>query len=207
MKNLKSLGFLSKAISFLLACALVPLNAQDANKEKSPLNTQEFITDFRSSALLVRLQDKSQTIAVLINQGQTKPAEQLSKQQRLENREILLSFSQTFDFCPVYFFYSKDSEAVRNGELEGIIFDENLNIVTKDLSKYYTAEFGETPDLGIDGLIIKDQKLLVFDNNLPFFERRYVFFNLKERSKAEMVAAYNKRLQEYYLFYQSKKSP
>ena len=204
MKNLKSIGFLSKAISFLLACALVPLNAQDAGKGKSPLNTQEFISNFRGSALLVRLQDKSQTIAVLIKKGQIKPAEQLKKEQRFQNREILLSFSQTFDFCPVYFFYSKDSEAIRSGNLEGVIFDENLNIVTQDLPKYYTAEFGETPDLGIDGLIIRDQKLLVFDNNLPFFERRYVFFNLKERSKAEMVAAYNKRLQEYYLFYQSK---
>jgi hypothetical protein len=207
VKNLKSLGSLSKAISFLFTCALMPLNAQDARTVQSPLNTQEFIADFKSSALLVRLQDKSQTIAILIDKGLTKPAKQLRQEQRLQNREILLSFSQTFDFCPVYYFYSKDSEAVRNGDLEGIIFDENLNIVTKDLPKYYTAEFAETAELGIDGLIIMNQKLLSFDNNLPFFERRYVFFNLTERSKAEMVAAYNKRLQGYHQFYQSKKSP
>jgi hypothetical protein len=207
VKNLRALGFYLRGISFIIACCMVPLHAQDSSEGDSPENTEEFIADFKNSSLLVRLQDKSKTIAFLIEKGLNKQAEQLRQEQRLQNREILLSFSQTFDFCPVYFFYAKDSEAIRNGDLEQVVFDENLNIITKNLPKYYTADFAQTPGLGIDGLIIKNQKLLDLDNKLPFFERRYVFFNLKERSKAEMVEAYNKRLQDYDEFYQSKKKP
>lgn len=205
MKNLNAnLYFLSTYI-FLLCLASPRLNAQEDALKTAPSTTEEFVAALKKSALLVRLQDKSKTIAVLKEKGLIKQAEELAQMQHQENREILLSFAKTFDFCPVYFFYAKDSEAIRNGDLGGVIFDANLKLIPLSINQFFTAEFAETPDLGIDGLIIRDKRLLALDNDLPFFERRFVFFNLKERSKAEIVEAYNKRMHDYSNFYQSKK--
>lgn len=179
--------------------------AQENSAERQTLSREEFVKELKNSALLVRLQDRTNTIATLKEKGMINEAEKLAQQQRLENRETLLSFTQTFDFCPVYFFYAKDSEAIRSGDLDGIVFNANLELVPVKLNKFYTAEFAETPDLGIDGLIVMDQRLLNLDNSLPFFERRFVFFNLKERSKAEIIEAYNTRMNDYFNFYQAKK--
>tara|TARA_R110002050_G_scaffold18770_6_gene54520 strand:- start:1214 stop:1765 length:552 start_codon:yes stop_codon:yes gene_type:complete len=179
--------------------------AQENSAERQTLSREEFVKELKNSALLVRLQDRTNTIATLKEKGLINEAEKLAQQQRLENRETLLSFTQTFDFCPVYFFYAKDSEAIRSGDLDGIVFNADLELVPVKLNKFYTAEFAETPDLGIDGLIVMDQRLLNLDNSLPFFERRFVFFNLKERSKAEIIEAYNTRMIDYFNFYQAKK--
>ena len=173
------------------------LQGQSDDSFRSPATAEEFVQQLRNSALLVRLQDKSVSISTLNEKGMQKEAAALAEEQRRENREILLSFSQTFDFCPVYFFYAKDSEAVRKGNLEGVVFNYNLEVVKPEFEKFYTAEFAETPDLGIDGFIVKNQNLLALDNDFPFFERRYVFFNLIERSKAEMIEAYNSKLHDY----------
>lgn len=188
----------------LLCFSGLSISAQDEKLNSSPSTTEEFVKQLKNSALLVRLQDKSKTILTLKEKGLEKEAEALAKEQRQENREILLSFSKTFDFCPVYFFYAKDSEAIRTGHLEGLVFNYKREIVSLPLDKFFTAEFAETPDLGIDGLIIKNQNLLALDNDLPFFERRFVFFNLKERSKAEMIEAYNKKMHDYASLQKSK---
>lgn len=204
MKNLSPKSNFIKVLFLLLCFSGLSLSAQDEKLNSSPSTTEEFVKQLKNSALLVRLQDKSKTILTLKEKGLEKEAEALAKEQRQENREILLSFSKTFDFCPVYFFYAKDSEAIRTGHLEGLVFNYKREIVSLPLDKFFTAEFAETPDLGIDGLIIKNQNLLALDNDLPFFERRFVFFNLKERSKAEMIEAYNKKMHDYASLQKSK---
>ncbi len=205
MKNLSFARFIFICLIFLQGASVSSLMAQENSAERQTLSREEFVQELKNSALLVRLQDRTNTIATLKEKGLINEAEKLAHQQRLENRETLLSFTQTFDFCPVYFFYAKDSEAIRSGDLEGILFNTNLELVPVKLNKFYTAEFAETPDLGIDGLIVMDQRLLNLDNSLPFFERRFVFFNLKERSKAEIIEAYNTRMNDYFNFYQAKK--
>ena len=205
MKNLSLSRFIFICLIFLQGASVSSLMAQENSAERQTLSREEFVKELKNSALLVRLQDRTNTIATLKEKGLINEAEKLAQQQRLENRETLLSFTQTFDFCPVYFFYAKDSEAIRSGDLDGIVFNANLELVPVKLNKFYTAEFAETPDLGIDGLIVMDQRLLNLDNSLPFFERRFVFFNLKERSKAEIIEAYNTRMNDYFNFYQAKK--
>tara|TARA_R110001592_G_scaffold138225_1_gene356933 strand:+ start:54199 stop:54825 length:627 start_codon:yes stop_codon:yes gene_type:complete len=205
MKNLSLARFIFICLIFLQGASVSSLMAQENSAERQTLSREEFVKELKNSALLVRLQDRTNTIATLKEKGMINEAEKLAQQQRLENRETLLSFTQTFDFCPVYFFYAKDSEAIRSGDLDGIVFNANLELVPVKLNKFYTAEFAETPDLGIDGLIVMDQRLLNLDNSLPFFERRFVFFNLKERSKAEIIEAYNTRMNDYFNFYQAKK--
>lgn len=186
-------------LSLLFGSPLV--HAQEsANYEKQ--SRKEFIQDFKNGILLVRLQDRDKSIRDLEERGLTKEADKIRQAQRRENREIMLSFGKTFDFCPVYFFYAKDSEVIRKGDYQGKVFDANLELLELPAGKkIFTAEFAETETLGIDGFIVMDDRLLPLEDPLPYFERRYVFFGLISRSKAKMVEAYNKKLQEYAKMY------
>ncbi|MGB0978851.1 MAG: hypothetical protein ACPGVV_05610 [Croceimicrobium sp.] len=191
--NLRFFKSLLVGLSILLT---FPSLAQEA--ESSNYSKEEFIQDFKNGVLLVRLQDRSLSMSEMEKRGMTEQMEALAAQQRRENREIMLSFKSTFNFCPVYFFYAKNSEAIRSGDFTGKVFDANLEPV--DIStggSIFTAEFGETEKLGIDGLIIRDSQMLALKEPLPYFERRYVFFGLIERSKARMIELYNKKLHDY----------
>lgn len=188
----------------ILVLYSIGLSAQE-NENGTPQSygRAEFILDFRKGVLLVRLQDRHLSIKSLEERGLDKQAEQIRNQQRRENRETILSFGKTFDFCPVYFFYAKDSEAIRKGDYQNKVFDANFEIVNIESDiPVFTAEFSETEVLGIDGLIVMDHQLLKFEDPLPYFERRYVFFGLIERSKAKMAEAYNEKLYDYLKLYQ-----
>src|SRR5690606_29069046 len=65
------------------------------------------------SYILVRLQTKQKTIEALEKSGNTKKAKEVEQELYQENKETILSFQQTFDFCPVYFFYAEDSDDIR----------------------------------------------------------------------------------------------
>ncbi len=167
-------------------------------QESSNYNRSQFIEDFKQATLLVRLQDKALSLKALEDKGKSKEAERLRQIQYQENREILLSFKNTFDFCPVLFFYSSNSEAIRKGNYEGILFDAELKASDLKTENVFIAEFAETEELGIDGLIVKDKQMLALPEQLPYFERRYVLLGMIERSKARMIEAYNHKLSEYW---------
>lgn len=157
----------------------------------------DFVKEIKASTILVRLQDKALTIAQLKERGRVKEAEALEQKQYRENKEILLSFKNTFDFCPVYFFYASNSESIRDGHHEGFIFDNEKNPASLSTKGVFIAEFSETEELGIDGLILKDSQMLALPEHLPYFERRFILMGLIERSKAKMIEAYNHKLSEY----------
>lgn len=185
-------------IRIVLSLALCSLTTTMIAQTSKDYSREQFIADFQSSTLLVRLQDKSLSLKSLEAKGKTKEAERLRQIQYQENREILLSFKNTFDFCPVLFFYSSNSDAIRNGNFEGVLFDADLKSQKLKTEKVFVAEFSETEELGIDGFIVKDRQMLALPENLPYFERRYVLLGMIERSKARMIEAYNHKLHEYW---------
>lgn len=189
----------------ILALLIASSSALSAQADSKTYGKAAFIKEMKEGVLLVRLQDKDKTIKNLEERGMTKEMELISAKQRRENEEIMLAFSVVFDFCPVYFFHSKDSEAIRQGDFSGKIFDASLQrIELSEESPIFTGEFSETAQLGIDGLIITDRQLLPLKDPLPYFQRRYVFFGLIERSKARMIELYNKKLHDYAQLYESK---
>ncbi|WP_421753972.1 hypothetical protein [Croceimicrobium sp.] len=200
MKNKRF--FRTSVYAWLILCVLFAfqdkVRAQSDESPTKEYGKKEFIQDFQNAVLLVRLQDKDLTLKRLEEEGLQEQAEKIREMQRRENRETVLSFRKTFDFCPVYFFYAKDSEAIRKGDYKDKLFDADFQAAqVSSNQKVFTAEFAETDGLGIDGLIIRDDQLLSFEDPIPYFERRFVFFGLIERSKARMVEAYNKRLHQY----------
>ena len=181
-----------RPVSLAIFCISLSFTLPAQKEFKSKV---EFAQAMQEGVLLVRLQDKEKSIAQLQQKGLTKEALKMAQRQARENREILLSFKTTFNFCPVYFFYAKDSEAIRRGNFEGKVFDLERQLVSIPSNKtVFTGFFGETEELGIDGFIVHDDQILPFQGNLPYFERRYGFFGLIEKSKAKMLKTYDKRL-------------
>ena len=190
-----------KLVSLLL-CLSAPMAISAQVSAPEEYTKEDFIRDFKQGYLLVRLQDKHLTIKSLKENGNEDEIEQIIAKQRRENQEIMLSFSNVFTFCPVYFFYAKDSEAIRKGDFKDKVFDAQLQSVDLNSEKVvFTAEFAETEKLGIEGLIIRDSQMLALKDPLPYFERRYAFFGLIERSKAQMIERYNKKLYKYAEIY------
>ncbi|MDZ7845714.1 MAG: hypothetical protein U5L96_02455 [Owenweeksia sp.] len=137
------------------------------NREEAKAMLQKF----KNGMLLIRLQTSHMAIDALMEQGRAKKAEEVKSKQYLENKETILAFKQAYNFCPVYFFYAPDSKKIEKGQLEGVIFNSELQIInnTTPLPAFYLiGEFDETPNLGMDGLILKNQKFIPLQAPFPF---------------------------------------
>lgn len=156
--------------------------------------------EMKNGVLLVRLFTKEDQIAALKEHGQLKQAERVSQQQHAENKDIILSFSQVFEFCPVYFFYSRDSESIRNKDFEDKIFDAGLQKVNPSEIKgtVFTAEFSETPNMSIPGLIIMNDQLFPLEAPFPFYQRKHTLLGIITLTKSKMVHRLNNKLRDTY---------
>ncbi len=154
----------------------------------------------KENMLLVRLYTDDNKIQALESKGYKEAAEQARQEQYNENRETLLAFKQTFDFCPVYFFYASKSEAITEGKLPGNVFDSELKPVAAEKLKadFFIGDFTTTGPTKLSGFIIKDRFFVELDDPFPFYQRKYVFFSLVELSRANMMEEYNKKLWSYY---------
>lgn len=156
--------------------------------------------ELKHGCLLVRLHTSDTKIQALEQLGRPKEAKKVKEKQYLENKEILLSFSQIFDFCPVYFFYSDHSEAIRQGDFHQKLFDVGGQTVdTSEIcDNFFTAEFAETSRLGIDGFIIMDQQLFPLEAPFPYYQRQYILLGMVSLSKAKIIHRMNNRLWDLY---------
>jgi len=170
--------------------------AQNEKLEKA----KNELLQLKNNMLLVRVQTDMNKIQALESKGFKKRAEKAKKEQYYKNKELLLAFDQTFDFCPVYFFYARNSEAITNGELEGVVFDSQLHEVPAENLKpdYFIGDFSSTGSTGLTGFILKDRYFVPLEDPFPFYQRQYIFFSLIELSKPSMVEEYNSKLWGYY---------
>lgn len=187
-------------ITLSLICLLV-LNSIQAQYGKE--EAMQDLDNLKNGMLLVRLKTNVEAISQLEAQGKATEAEALRQRQYQKNRDIILSFSKSFDFCPVYFFYASQSEDIRNAKLSGNLFDSNLKLVeTQKLPEFYlTAEFSKTENLGLEGLIIMNSKLFPMESPFPFYQRKYRFFGLVSHTKSKMVYLMNHNMHEHYAFW------
>ena len=180
---------------------LLLLTGQLAFSQKDYDIAKERLNNLKSGMLLVRLQTSEKQINALEEKGMTYEAQQIRQEQYEENKEAILAFQKVFDYCPVYFFYADKSEAIRQKELDGNIFDAQLEVLTNtsDLPKYFlTAEFAETPNLKIDGLVIMDEQMLPLEAPFPYYQREHTLLGLISLSKGKMVDELNTRMHDLY---------
>mgnify|MGYP000315444297 CR=1 FL=1 len=157
------------------------------------------VNNLKNGSILVQLFTEDQNIKLLNELGKKSEAERLEREVYQKNKEIILSFTNGFSFCPVYFFYDHHLEKVRQGLFDSAVFNaklEFINFKTKSPT-FYIAEFSETSVVGIDGLVLFDENYQQLAAPFPFFERQYIFFSLVSLSKGRIIERYAKRLQQF----------
>ena len=187
---------------YTLSLSLLILFTSSAQSDLSIAKEQ--LHQMKNGVLLVRLFTREAEIDGLKSVGRTVEAQRIAEQQHLENRDIMLSFSQVFQFCPVFFFYSHHSEDIREGKYQGKIFDSSQRLVETSEIKgtVFTAEFSETSNTGIDGLIIMDDQLFPLEAPFPHYQREHTLFGLVSLTKAKIIHRMNNKLRDtYYLWF------
>ena len=187
------------------------------------------IKRLKEGALLVRLFDKTKQIELLEKQGKPSSIVQAYKDKvAKENIEIIEAFKENFEFCPVYFFYSKDSKHVRNRNFKEVNFvDKSVNTTEADLSKayFYTADLselrvdtfsyittvsgrdendnevikrGKKTYVSYEAITIRSDKFIDLQAPYPYSVRTYRDLPLFKRTKAKTVQKLNKKLEYFY---------
>ena len=201
----------------ILSFALVILffsNCKSINQRKDSATAQ--INNLKSGVLLVRLPSNAGKIEKLKSMGQGKLAKKEKVLMKQFHTQVLRSFDQSFDFCPVYFYHSENSKQVKSRKFEGNIFDDNKNEIG-DLEfapeNIFYAEFGqvhseemtvnkngETTKVagfgGKDALVIRNQDGLQPPRPFPYAMDYKSIIN--DNNLGKSVEKLNKRLHDAY---------
>jgi hypothetical protein len=178
-----------------------------------------YVRHLSSGALLVSLQERAMGIASLRKMGYDASANQIIKQQLLQNKIIVNGFRKRFNYCPVYFFYNTNNDSVLAGHTNGIFLDTNLVVdptIKLRESFFLVAEEGdmEMADQATDedsanaqpvatytvrsgGILVMDSRFKVLHSPFPYFTE-YSTFN----KFGKAVEKLNERLTDIYPYKQ-----
>jgi hypothetical protein len=156
-----------------------------------PSNEQNLASNLQSGFLLVRLPMMALQLKALEKSGnQTQIDTFLSRRSRT-HQAIQKAFTDSFNFCPVFFFYGDQNEQVYRGNLNGIIFGTTgaPALTRTDGSFYLIADFGNIePDSAYNfrkgkyeytgvmdgklGLMLRDSRGNQLKSPFPFYVLR-----------------------------------
>ena len=181
------------------------------------LEAEKNIDNLKDGALLVRLKTRSKSLKAYEKAGAHSLVKKMKKTQNAENQLIIDLFNEHFNFCPVYFFYTDDTELLLADQQEGIFLNDNLkkdkNIVL-DKDFFLIAEFGVLLEEKVwaDSLLeaanqnkiyqhqVLNKVIVIKDKNLEQLKRPFPLYvkASAERFWPRKIAKLNKRLQKYF---------
>ena len=182
-----------------------PYFAQNENDEEE-LTAENHIARLKNGKLLVRLKTMQNTVLMLEARGLQEDADEIWENQIKENRAIAKAFELFFDFCPVYFFYDENSEAVKSGDYEDYILNYDLDTIVAELlpafNYVYFADFGEVHfkhfNQHMQGAVILDQFMMMLPGKFPSIVRKRAGVSIIKRTNADLVQEMNEKLHKFY---------
>ena len=193
---MKAICFLSFFCLLLLSSCYTPTLVQDSA-------SSEDIRNLHDGFLLVRLRSVDRQVALLRQRRQRTQANRMRVQQKLVNGRIVKAFRDNFDFCPVYFFYSNNSRAVIDHNLDSLVLDHQMLPVEPGLlagKKFLAAEFADiqppADGAGLPALIVMNDQLRQLADPFPYYVRTTVLG--KEDMEENAVKMLNEKLATYF---------
>lgn len=127
----------------------------------------------KDGALLVRLFDGVKQVSNLEKQGKSQKIVKAYKQKvKKENEEIIRAYSNNFSYCPVYFFYHRDSKLVSERQFDQVEFiDINGKIdhsIKFDKPYFYTSEVSTE---NFEAIIIMDYNFDRLERPFPHYTK------------------------------------
>lgn len=118
-------------------------NCKSLNQKRDSATYQ--LNALKEGVLFVRLPTNEAKIARLKEMGKQREAKKEAMFMKQFHLDIMKTFSQDFNFCPVYFYYSNVSKEVKGGAFDKNIFDadrKNVDHISMERDHHFFAEFG-----------------------------------------------------------------
>ena len=184
-----------KAITFFL---LFSVSFFTSSAQKRRDTARENIVLLKSGALFVRLKTSTLKINALKESGNIAEAEEMRVNQENENKAIIAAFKNNFTFCPVYFFYSNNSNEVKAGNYKGMLLNvNNQTDSTFNNSNYLIGEFDASANTQIAAFIIKNKNYEQLEPPFPFLIKQNQAL-VSTRSNDAIVSLLDKKLIAFY---------
>ncbi|MBK0401735.1 hypothetical protein I5M27_01985 [Adhaeribacter sp. BT258] len=182
----------------------------------SDIQARTHIQNLKNGVLLVRLRTSEKAISSLEKAGNEQMAATLKRRQEAENKRLIAAFQQHFKFCPVYFFFSTNSEKIKAGNYMGGFVNENLQPAADPQiteRNYYVAEITDLeqyrpePDdlnasnnaeVSFKALVVRDNDFHQLTKPFPYFIKASQNIPPRKRSEPEMVELLNENLASFY---------
>lgn len=151
-------------------------------------------------ALVVRLHEQLPKQRVLEARGDSAELLRLQNEIEHENRQIREAFANEYTATPVYFIKAFETDRLIQGDWNNLLTNAEGEYVEVELSSYLLADFGETENLGLDGLNIwewVDGEWRHPPQPFPSFISRYGFLRLVTRTHGSVVSRFNARVVDY----------
>jgi len=100
------------------------------SSDKAAKSAYVHIDKMHSSSMLIRLADERKRIAYMKEKGKISAAEKLESEIKLLNEDMVKYFSKHFNYCPIYFYYSSDAEAVLREKNYDLLWLDTKNQAT-----------------------------------------------------------------------------
>ena len=183
----------------------------------TPRVTRPVIDSVKTNGICFRLMDYQQRIEYFEKKGQPQRAEEERRTQLEYNKYVKQLFKDNFDFCPVYFFYTSQNEALL--QKQPVLLNDDLeidpNIPLPDnihIAAYSVRDVGESVHgserFYILGTAIEVRPAFfmpssgndkfVAPKNAPVDARGFVFRVNMQSITAKDVYKFNKKMYETY---------
>ncbi len=165
---------------------------------------QDLISNLPQSAILVRLQTNEHIIKYYLNQGNIQQANKEELRQKKKNSEIINTFTNEWEFCPVYFFYSDKSQEIINKNFNNIFKNtEEDKLSFKEIQKlkneFIIMYFGETQGkLKFNALVLNDSKMQQLKKPYPKFVRTYKGLGFLSRNTSKIIRILKQKISWHY---------
>ena len=183
-------------IKTILSILIVALGFSNLQAQDPYL--KEHIQNLKNGVLLVKLYTRNNVVDALKERGRDEEAQNIEREQKFKNLAIANAFKNQYHFSPlVYFFYSDDSKKIMNKEFEDVLMDYNLQKFssTPPMSLiFYVAEFGNTEDMDINALVIKDHEFNELRKPFPYYVKTFEGWWIFKRTYNEVVMIWNEKL-------------
>ena len=150
--------------------------------------------------ILMQLKTNKHLIEYYTENGENEKAlEEELKQQKI-NEQIIKTFEKNWDLCPVYFFYSEDTNAILEENFD-ILFksiEENKlkeNELNKLNDNFIIAYFGNTQGrLHFHALVLTDSKMKQLKKPNTRYVRTYNGLGFLKRSTEKVIEILEKKI-------------
>ncbi len=155
---------------------LLPIFCTTIDAQSRKKIAQQQIQDLKKGVLLVRLKNPENRVEILNERHYYNKARTIELLEKGENRLVFQAIKKHFNFCQIYYFFSNNATAVKNGNYTHV-FDEAGDSVSIDLQTNiffaaYTHVYLDTEFNVSDRLI----SFVIMDNNFKQLQKPFPYY-------------------------------